>query len=165
MAKKRTIRKRAPLTRNAGTLTETEYFSKIRSALRNAFRYWKPMMLALEKASRPSQSSNKRIKKEYQCAKCLKWRKRADIQIDHIEECGSLRVYEDIVPFIKRLTKEDINCYQLLCADTCHKIKTKKYLKTKREERKLIQNKRVQAPIIKSAPLPLENKNNVTSRL
>jgi len=124
MAKKVIKRKSTTVfSRNAGTMTESQYFSKIRSMLRSGFRYWKPMQLALEAASRPSQSVNKRIKKEYQCAKCKKWFKRADVEIDHIEEAGSLSKYEDIVPFIQRLTKEDISSYQILCKPD-HKIKT-----------------------------------------
>lgn len=133
MAKK-TIKRKATtvLSRNGGTMTESQYFSKIRSVLRSGFRYWKPMQLALEAASRPSQSTNKRIKKEYQCAKCKKWFKRADCEIDHIEECGSLQKYEDIVPFIQRLTKEDISSYDILCKP-CHKIKTNNYKQLKKK--------------------------------
>ena len=66
MTKKKIIRKKKTttvFTRNAGTMTESMFFSKIRSALRNGYRYWKPMQLVLEKASRPSQSINKRIKR------------------------------------------------------------------------------------------------------
>jgi len=91
-------------TRNAGTMTEAAYFAKIRSILRNGFRYWKPAMLAAEKASRPYKGENKRLKKEYQCKSCKEWFKRADVQIDHILPCGSLNNYNDIVDFIKRLT-------------------------------------------------------------
>ena len=132
---KKTKRIVAPKTRNNKKWSESEYFSRIRSALRRAFRFWIPMQLALEKASRPSQSENKRLKKEFQCAKCKKWRKRTDVQIDHIEECGSLNTYEDIIPFLQRLTKEDTDAYQILCKDTCHKQKTKKYLKDKKDGR------------------------------
>ena len=124
-------RSRVAKTRNSGTLTESQYFSKIRSALRNAFRYWKPMQVALEKASRPSQSSNKRIKKEYQCNHCKQWFKRLDVQIDHIEECGSLNSYDDIPTFIERLTKENVDAYQVLCKKH-HKEKTANYLKSKK---------------------------------
>jgi len=120
------------LSRNGGTMTESQYFSKIRSILRSGFRYWKPMQLALEAASRPSQSLNKRIKKEYQCAKCKKWYKRADVEIDHKEECGSLSNYEDIVPFIQRLTKENIDAYQILCKP-CHKLKTETFRQSKKK--------------------------------
>jgi hypothetical protein len=132
MVKKKIVKKsKVVKTRNAGTLTESEYFSKIRSMLRSGFRYWKPMQLALQKASRPSQSSNKRLKTEYQCATCKKWFKRADVQIDHIKECGSLSKYEDIVPFIQRLTMENVDAYQILCKHD-HKVKTSTYLKNKK---------------------------------
>lgn len=112
-------------TRNHNTLTEAEFFSKIRSALRKAFQFWKPMQLVLEEASRKSQSDNKRLKKEYQCNHCKKWFKRSDVQIDHVIECGSLKCYEDIVPFIIRLTAEEKSAYQILCKN-CHSCKTKK---------------------------------------
>lgn len=109
---------------NAGTMTESQFFSKIRSILRNGFRYWKPAQVALNMASRPSQNKdNKRLKKEFKCAKCLKWFKRSDVEIDHIIECGSLKSYNDIVPFLKRLTPEEHNRFQVLCKK-CHKIKT-----------------------------------------
>ncbi len=110
---------------NNGTWTSAEFFGRIRSALRSKFAWWKPMQLAAEKASRPSQSKNKRLKKEYQCAQCKKWFKCADTHIDHIMPCGSLRTFDDIVPFLQRLTVEDPNMYQLLCKK-CHLIKTKK---------------------------------------
>ena len=119
MAKKKKVEK----TRNGGKWTEAQYFAKIRSSLRNGFRWFYPMQQALEKASRPSQSENKRIKKEYQCAHCGKWLPRKNVEIDHILECGSLRSYEDIVPFIQRLTAEDVNSYQILCKP-CHLLKT-----------------------------------------
>lgn len=111
--------------RNAGTMTEAAFFGNIRSALRNGFKYWKPMMLVLNKASRPYVGDNKRQKKEYQCASCKKWFKRTDVHIDHIIDCGSLRTWDDVVPFIKRLTNEDEHSYQVLCKPD-HLLKTKK---------------------------------------
>ena len=131
---KKVVKRKATtvLSRNGNTMTESQYFSKIRSILRSGFRYWKPMQLALEAASRPSQSLNKRIKKEYQCNHCKKWYKRADVEIDHIEESGSLQKYEDIVPFIQRLTKENISSYDILCKP-CHKIKTDNYRQLKKK--------------------------------
>jgi hypothetical protein len=133
MAKKVIKRKSTTvLSKNGGTMTDAQYFSKIRSILRSGFRYWKPMQMALEKASRPSQSINKRIKKEYQCNHCKNWFKRADVEIDHVLEAGSLNCYEDIVPFIQRLTKEDITSYQIL-DKKCHKIKTDAYKQLKKK--------------------------------
>lgn len=119
-------RQLVPRTHNANTLTESQYFGKLRGALRQAFRWWKPMQLALDAASRPNKSTNKRLKKEYQCNKCKLWFKRADVEIDHKIECGSLSCYEDIVPFIQRLAAENVNAYQILCKK-CHKVKTKEY--------------------------------------
>lgn len=116
---------RVERTRNANTLTESQYWGKIRSALRNAFKFWKPMQMALEKASRPYNGTNKKQKKEYQCAACKKWFPRTGVEIDHIIGCGSLRSYEDIEPFIKRLTVEDVNAYQVLCVEH-HREKTLK---------------------------------------
>lgn len=127
------LKPKVPRTRNLNTLTETEFFSKIRTALRNAFRYWKPMQQALELASRPSKSANKRIKKEYQCAHCKAWFQRNKVEIDHIEECGSLTCLDDVAEFIRKLTKEEVNAYQILCKDKCHKAKTKAYLEARRE--------------------------------
>jgi ubiquinone/menaquinone biosynthesis C-methylase UbiE len=133
MAKKKVVvrKSRVVKTRNNGTMSESQYFSKIRSSLRQAFRYWKPMQNVLEISSRPSQSLNKRLKKEYQCAHCKNWFKRDDVQIDHVEECGSLNKYEDIVPFIIRLTKEEPEAYQILCKQH-HKEKTDKYISSKK---------------------------------
>jgi 5-methylcytosine-specific restriction endonuclease McrA len=108
-------RVKAIKTHNNNTLTESEYFSKIRSSLRKSFQYWKPMSVALELSSRKYTGENKRIKKEYQCACCGEWFIRKDVQIDHIIPCGSLRTFDDIVPFIKNLTQEDPSAYQILC--------------------------------------------------
>lgn len=113
-----------PRTRNANSLTESEYFGKIRSGLRKAFQYWKPMMIALKNASRPSQNlENKRLKTEYQCNHCKEWFSRKDIQIDHIVDCGTLTCFEDISQFIQRLTIEDPNGFQVLCKPD-HQLKT-----------------------------------------
>ena len=125
MAKKKvTKRIMVPRTRNAETLTESMYWSKIRSALRQAFQYWIPMQKALEKASRPSQSKNKAVKKEYLCKECTYWFQRKEVHIDHIEECGSLKSFDDIQGFIERLTIEDVNGFQVLCKP-CHYAKSK----------------------------------------
>jgi len=125
MAKKKpTKRIMVPRTRNANTLTESMFWSKIRSALRQAFQYWKPMQQALDNASRPSKSANKALKKEYTCKECSEWFPRKEVHIDHIEECGSLKSFDDIQGFIERLTIEDVNGFQVLCKP-CHYKKSK----------------------------------------
>ena len=42
-ATKRTPRVKTPKVRNAGTMTESQFWSFIRSALRNKSRFWKPV--------------------------------------------------------------------------------------------------------------------------
>lgn len=125
-----------PKTRNLNTWTESKYFSTIRSALRKVFQYYRPMQEALNLASRPYVGTNKLQKKEFQCNECKQWFKRADVQIDHIQELGELGCYEDIVPFIKRLTTENINDYQILCKPH-HLVKTLKARDERKELRKL----------------------------
>ena len=124
-----------PKTRNLNTWTEAKYFSTIRSALRKAFQYYKPMQEALNLASRPYVGTNKLQKKEFQCNECKQWFKRVDVQIDHIQELGELRSYNDVVPFIQRLTTENVNDYQILCKPH-HLVKTLKA----RDERKALRN-------------------------
>lgn len=108
-------------TRNAGTLTESAYWSMIRSILRKGTRYWKPILNAKLDARRKYKGTNKRQKWEYQCNICKKWFMEKETQIDHIIPVGSLKCSDDLKGFIERLTPEE--GFQLLCK-SCHKIKT-----------------------------------------
>lgn len=112
-----------PKLRNLKSWTEAQYWSAVRSALRAKFRYWKPAIAALKLAERPNESDNKRLKHEYLCAACGIWKKRADVQIDHITPCGSLNSASDIPDFLARLTPESPKAFQVLCKE-CHKTKT-----------------------------------------
>ena len=85
-AKKKVVKNpKVPRTRAANTLTESQYFNKIRQALRKEFRYWKPASIAAELCSRPHTGPNKALKKEYLCNGCKEWFPRKMVQIDHIE--------------------------------------------------------------------------------
>jgi hypothetical protein len=123
--------KRAPRTRNGGTWTESQYESAIRSALRSKFRYWKPAMDCKKHHSRPYQGKDKRRKTETQCQSCMEWFPPSNVQMDHIVPCGSIKgksgrmTGNSLAAFLKRLTPEDMFCYQPLCKP-CHKAKTKK---------------------------------------
>lgn len=117
-------------TRNNGTQTEAAYWGGVRSALRRHFRYWKPMVEAKNKARRKNQSSNKRLKWEFQCNHCKEWFKDKDIQIDHIIPVGSLRCPEDLAGFLERLTPEE--GFQVLCKE-CHQVKTNQERKDKKD--------------------------------
>lgn len=112
------------LTRNGGWETESEHMAKIRSALRNASKFWKPALAALEAAGRPYTGMNKRIKKEYQCKECKEWMVRAKVEINHIVACGSLKNYDDVILFLQRLFCENASDYEILCKE-CHLRVTK----------------------------------------
>lgn len=79
--------------------------------------------MALERVKRPSQSSNKRLKWEYQCAQCEEWMARKHVKVDHIKPAGRLRDYEDLPGFVARLFCE-VDGLQVLCKE-CHDAKTK----------------------------------------
>ncbi len=112
-----------PKTRNAGTMTEATFFSWLRSGLRRLFMYWKPAMLALDRAKRPYKGPNKLQKWEYQCAQCRKWFKRTEVERDHIIPCGSLSSLGDVARFLERLSVEE-DGFQVLCKTKCHLAKS-----------------------------------------
>lgn len=56
---------------------------------------------------------------------CSNWHKRDGVQVDHIEECGQLRKYDDLPGFVSRLFCETSGL-QVLCKDCHGKIKHKK---------------------------------------
>ena len=127
MKKKRQL---VPRTRNAATLTEAAYWGKVRSALRNAFRYWKPMEEA-KKASRRRSRTRGRAVYEYQCAECKDWFSDKEIQKDHIIPAGSLKSGDDLKGFLERLTPEE--GFQMLCKTKCHQAKTNAERQSKRK--------------------------------
>jgi hypothetical protein len=125
MANRKPKTQRTVRTRNANTMTEAEYWGKVRSALRKAFASWRPAQEAAKRAECGSRTNPKtgRQKKVYLCIKCLKTGFREEMQLDHIEPCGSLRSAEDLAVFLERLTCEDSSRFQLL-HKTCHQEKT-----------------------------------------
>lgn len=119
-----------PKTRCNGTMTESQYWSFIRSGLRNKSRRWAPIYTTLNKAKRPSKSKNKRLKFEYQCNECKKWKPNSEVAVDHIKPAGSLTCGAHLEEFVNTLFCEMDNL-QVLCKD-CHKIKTEQ----EKEDRK-----------------------------
>jgi len=113
------------LSRNAQSMTEAEYWSKVRNTLRKAFAYWKPAQEALKQAEFGTRTNPKtgRQKKVYRCALCGEVDFIEEMQIDHIDPCGALRSAEEVAPFLERLTCEDSSKYQLL-HKACHQAKT-----------------------------------------
>ena len=114
---------RVPKTRNAGTMTESAFWSFIRSALRQKSRWWKPITECKIKARRPYKGPNKRQKFEYLCNSCKTWFPDKQINVDHIVGAGSLNCGQDLPGFVDRLFCEQDNL-QVLCT-TCHDHKTK----------------------------------------
>jgi 5-methylcytosine-specific restriction endonuclease McrA len=126
-AAKKTISKKpkTPKTRNAGTMTESAFWSFIRSALRQKSRWWKPIAEAKHRAKRkyvgPQQGRGKQ-KWEYQCAGCLDWFPDKEVNVDHRIPAGTLRCANDLPGFVERLFCE-VDNLQVLCT-TCHDKKT-----------------------------------------
>ena len=116
-------RSRVAKTRNSGTMTESAFWSFIRSALRNKSRWWKPITECKQKARRPYTGPNKRLKYEYQCNQCKGWYPEKQINVDHIIPAGTLTCSSDLPGFIERLFCEQENL-QVLC-EKCHDVKTK----------------------------------------
>ena len=122
MAKKKARKATTPKTRNAGTMTESAFWSFIRSGLRQKSRWWKPITQCKMKARRAYKGPNKRQKFEYQCNSCKEWFPDKKINIDHIQPAGTLRCANDLPGFVERLFCE-IDNLQVLCTG-CHDIKT-----------------------------------------
>jgi 5-methylcytosine-specific restriction endonuclease McrA len=116
-------RSRVAKTRNSGTMSESAFWSFIRSALRQKSRWWKPIAECKAKAKRPYTGPLKRQKFEYQCNQCKGWYPEKKINVDHICPAGSLNSAQDLPGFIERLFCE-IDNLQVLCI-SCHDIKSK----------------------------------------
>jgi 5-methylcytosine-specific restriction endonuclease McrA len=119
MAKaKKQKRQKVPRTRASGTMTESAFWSWIRSALRNKSRFWKPITETKKDARRSYTGDNKRQKYEYQCNMCLNWFSDKEVEVDHIIPAGSLRSSDDLKGFVERLFVEKEGL-RVLCKK-CH---------------------------------------------
>ena len=116
-------RKTVSKSRCAGTMTESAFWSFIRSALRQKSRFWKPITECKMKARRAYKGPSKRQKFEYQCNSCKAWFPEKQINVDHIKPAGSLNSSKDLPGFVERLFCE-VDNLQCLCT-TCHDKKTK----------------------------------------
>ena len=116
---------------NGNKWTNARYFGFIRSALRKASQKWPPIHEARKRASRPYRGPNKRQKWEYQCANCKKWWSGKEVEVDHIVPAGTLRKYEDLPEFARRLLCE-VEELRVLCKQ-CHQ-KLTRCQKTERKQ-------------------------------
>lgn len=124
-------------TRNAATLTESGYWGFVRSTLRRAFRFWKPAVIALKRTQVPMAGPRGR-KWGYVCAGCSKIYLRKQVQIDHKEPAGALTDYAHVGDFLRRLTPENPDSYQVLCTGEgtagCHDAKTAREREAKTQD-------------------------------
>ena len=116
-------RAKTPKARNAGTMTESAFWSFIRSGLRQKSRWWKPITECKLKVKRAYKGPNKRQKFEYQCNECKEWFAEKYVNVDHIIPAGALNCAEDLPGFVERLFCEQENL-QILCIQ-CHDTKSK----------------------------------------
>ena len=120
--RKKTAKKKVDKPRNAGTMSESAFWSFIRSGLSQKSRFWKPITQCKMKSRRAYKGPLKRQKFEYQCAECSKWFPEKKINVDHIHPAGTLRCANDLPGFVERLFCE-IDNLQVLC-EACHNVKT-----------------------------------------
>ena len=106
-----------------GTMTEAQYLSWIRSALRSRWLRWLPRAEALKQAQVPYVGENTRRKYSYRCAICSELFSQKDCEVDHHpHDAGSIRSLDDIGPFVGRLFCE-IDNLRVLCKK-CHSVYT-----------------------------------------
>jgi len=103
--------------------TTAKFWSFIRSGLRAKFTRWPPKYAAYAEVRRPVKQKKGNQKWEYECALCNKWFKMKEVEVDHMEPCGSLKKWADLAGFTKRMfcSQEHL---RILCKP-CHKTHTK----------------------------------------
>lgn len=116
MAAKKVKKPRVPRTHAGNTWTKSAYFGFIRSALRRAWTRYPVRYQVLADAKR--KVVGKRHKMEFKCAKCSDWFKQKEVEVDHIEGCGSLKEYSDFPKFVSTLFCEADNL-RVVCKP-CH---------------------------------------------
>ena len=105
-------------------MSEARFWAFIRSNLRRMTMRWVPKYKAKEQVRRKSQSENKRLRWEYQCAHCQKWFPEKETEVDHIVPCGSLKSFADVAGFLERMLCE-VHGFRVLC-NKCHNAVTHK---------------------------------------
>jgi uncharacterized Zn ribbon protein len=109
--------------RNNGTMTEAQFLSWIRSALRSKTLQWLPRKQCLDNAKRPYKGANKLQKWEYQCALCKQWWKLKEVEADHYpKDAGSIPNIQAVGEFCNNLFVE-VDGWRCLCKG-CHSIHT-----------------------------------------
>ncbi len=79
---------------------------------------------------------NKQQKFEYFCSDCKEYFPEKEVQVDHIEPAGSLRSFDDLAGFARRLLFCGPEGLRVLCL-RCHNTRTQAQRAAAREARKL----------------------------
>ena len=103
--------------------TEAYILSRIRSVLRRLSMQMPSIRECRLAVRRPYTGNNPRLKWEYPCAHCSGWFSEKETHVDHIVPAGSLKSFEDVGPFSRRLLFPTPDQLQILCKP-CHKTKT-----------------------------------------
>ena len=109
---------KVPKTRCSGTMTESAFYSFIRSGLRQKSQRWRPIFDCKKLAQVPYSGTDKRTKYLYTCAICNGEFKGTETMVDHIVPCGSLKSFDDLPAFVERLFCE-VDGLRVLCK-ACH---------------------------------------------
>lgn len=115
--------------------SEAKFWQFIRSGLRAKWSRWPPKYAVLDKAKREYKGDNKRQKFEYKCAKCKKYFPAKEVSVDHIEPVGTLRCFEDLPDFCRRLFV-GVDKLQVL-HKACHDKKTLQERKDKNNNKEI----------------------------
>jgi len=104
--------------------TTAKFFGWLRSGLRRMWLRYPARREALEDACVGRRKNKKTGKqaKHFRCCECGELFVQKDVQVDHKIEVGSLRSWEDVGDFVRRLFchKDEL---QVMCKE-CHKNKT-----------------------------------------
>lgn len=126
---------KTPPYANYPAWTTARQWAFVRSALRSAWSRHPVRFEALRRAERPYKGTDKRRKKEWQCAECESWNKSKDVSVDHIIPAGSLKCLDDLPGFVERLLFIPVDQLQVLCSG-CHGKKSQQENAYRREQQR-----------------------------
>lgn len=122
-ATRRPKTEKVPRTRANGEWTEAAFWGFLRGVLREGCQRWPPHVRhALNDARFEYRGSNPKQKWVYQCAQCGQMFKRTEVQVDHVEACGTLKSFAELPGFAERMFCEK-DGLRVVCKP-CHKEKT-----------------------------------------
>jgi len=126
---------KVPKTRASGTMTESQFTSFVKSALRAKSRFWKPISEVLRKAktARGVYLCNV-CKQEVPVSHVVNGKRRKNVQVDHVSPVITEEGFTDWNRFIENLFCEEDNL-QAICS-SCHDEKTKQERMTRSQAKK-----------------------------